>query len=81
MVLSPSEVTALQSEITNDPESLGYAGKTGAEILAIINAPGSASEANRVPITSDVPVVRTGRNSWGWWLKSTGWRSARTAPD
>ncbi len=60
MSLTPELKTILLNEINNDPESLGYAGKTNAEIAAIMNTPGTASLPNRVPIASDIPIIKTG---------------------
>jgi len=50
----------MDSELTNDPESLGYAGKTAAEITAIINTPGTASYDPPIPVASDTPVIVKG---------------------
>ncbi len=60
MALSPQEKTILYNEIINDPESLGYSGKTNVEIAAIMNTPGTASPPNRVLIASEVPVFVKG---------------------
>lgn len=32
-------VTAIKNEITNDPQEIGYAGKTDAEIVTLLNTP------------------------------------------
>jgi len=57
MPLSPTEKAILLSELTGDPLSLGYAGKTNAEKAAIMNTPGSASEPNRTLSVADWPVI------------------------
>jgi len=42
--LTPAQITALGTEITNDPKVLGYAGKTVAQRCALINAVGGSGE-------------------------------------
>ncbi len=42
--LTNGQLTALGNEITNDPKLLGYAGKTVAQRVALINALGGSSE-------------------------------------
>lgn len=55
--LSEGDAAILLAEITNDPLSLGYSGKTNAQIADLMNAPGSASYDPPVLIVSDLPVM------------------------
>lgn len=61
MALSPTEKTILANEINQDPLALGYAGKTNQQMADVMNAPGSASAPNRVPVVSETPVLIKGR--------------------
>jgi hypothetical protein len=58
MTLTANQLSIIQSELTNDPQTLGYSGKSAADIAALMNAPGSASEANRVEIVNPTPVLK-----------------------
>lgn len=46
----------IKLEITNDPEKLGYAGKTDAEIMAILNNP--VTKQRVVEDVSTAPINR-----------------------
>lgn len=73
MTLSATQATAVRNEIQNDPLTLGYAGKTNAQIADLMNAPGSASEPNRVLFVSPVPVMVKGSVIVGLVAYIDGW--------
>lgn len=50
MALSDADYTALNTEITTDPESLGYAGKTDPEVTDLLNTVGLVTPAETVNV-------------------------------
>lgn len=51
---------AIKNEITNDPANLGFAGKTDAQVAALVNAPGRQVQRGLIPsyevINATVPA-------------------------
>lgn len=60
--MTPQELTTLKTEITTDPQSLGYSGKSDEEVADLLNL------ANR-PGRAEVPCwrVKQAAMEWGAW--------------
>jgi hypothetical protein len=63
----PISNAALQTEIQTDPQTLGYAGKTAAQIVVLLNTKGSAFEPAKTGATwtlRDGNITRTELEKW-----------------
>ena len=67
MIFSTEFLTAVNTEITTDPETLGYSGKTPAEILEILNTQRSLDPqeyAINMISPQEIALILIKRNKW-----------------